>query len=284
MTAGYVWALAPSFLVLSGAVATVARFIKNPRLDWLLLTAVAGVYFLALLQLNVKLPYLACGKATYTLTALLPFCAFAVAGLDWWIKRFGSWAGVVLTALLGAWLINDYAAFWVRPDAPRAKLLAARQKFIEGKEDPAADFARLLEVDPRNSVAAEFLARTQLRARDANGFESTFQRAEREGAVNAQLAVLEVQQLVQRNKLPEALQLAKAAARKSPDDPEVAETWLILADAIHNDAETAAAGEWFLRIAPEDLAAHKKMADALARLGQPEAAALHRAIGSATEF
>ena len=115
MTAGYIWALAPSFLVLSGVVATLARLTKNPRLDWLLLTTVAAAYFLALLQLNLKLPYLACGKATFALTALLPFCAFAVAGWDWWTERFGSWAAIVLTALLGVWLINDYAAFWCPP-------------------------------------------------------------------------------------------------------------------------------------------------------------------------
>ena len=54
MTAGYIWALAPTFLVLSGVVATLARFKKNPRLDWLLLTAVAAAYFLALLQLNLS--------------------------------------------------------------------------------------------------------------------------------------------------------------------------------------------------------------------------------------
>ena len=284
MTAGYGWALVPSFLVLSGVGATVARFIKNPRLDWLLLTAVAAVYFLALLQLNLKLPYLACGKASYALTAILPFCAFAVAGLDWWTERFGSWAAVVLTALLGAWLVNDYAAFWVRPDAPRTRLLAARQKFIEGKEDPTSDFARLVEANPRDSVAAEFLARTQLRAGRINDFEATFERARREDAVNAQLAVLAVKRLVQLHKMPEALQLAKEAAHKAPDDQQVAETWFILAEAGHNDAETAAAGEWFLRTAPEDLPAHKKLAEILARLGQAEAAALQRAIARGSAF
>ena len=84
--------------------------------------------------------------------------------------------------------------------------------------------------------------------------------------------------------MPEALQLAEEAAHKAPDDQEVAETWLILADASHNDTETAAAGEWFLRLAPDDLSAHKKLAEALARLGQPEAAALQRAIAHGTAF
>jgi Flp pilus assembly protein TadD len=284
MTAGYIWALAPTFLVLSGVVATLARFRKNPRLDWLLLTAVAAAYFLSLLQLNLKLPYLACGKATFALTALLPFCAFAVAGWDWWTERFGSWAALVLTALLGVWLINDYAAFWVPPNAPRTRLLAARQKFIDGTEDARADFASLAEADPRDSRAAEFLARAQLRAGDTNGFKATFQRAQREDAVNGQLAVLAVQQLLRLHKKSEALQLVKDAALKSPDDQEVAETWLILAEASRKDAEIAAAGEWFLRLSPDDLPAHQIMAEALTRLGRPDAAALQSSIGHATSF
>ena len=163
-------------------------------------------------------------------------------------------------------------------------LLAARQKFIVGKEDPTSDFARLVEANPRDSVAAEFLARTQLRAGKISDFEATFGRAQRENAVNAQLAVLAVKRLVQLDKMPEALQLSKEAAHKAPDDPEVAETWLILAEASHKNAETAAAAEWFLRMAPDDLSAHKKFAEALARLGQTQAAALQRAIADATAF
>jgi tetratricopeptide (TPR) repeat protein len=284
MTAGYIWALAPSLLVLSGVAATLARFRKNPRLDWLLLTAVAAAYFLALLQLNLKLPYLACGKATFALTALLPFCAFAVAGWDWWTERFGSWAALVLAALLGVWLLNDYAAFWVRPEAPRTRLLAARQKFIDGTEDASADFASLVEADAHNSLAAEYLARAELKAGRTNRFEEVVREAITNNAVNGEMAELAAKRLVQLGHLAAALESAKSAAHSSPDDELIAETWLTLARASKQDREVVAAAAWFLRNDPDSLSTHKMMAEALNHLGQKEAAAMQLAIGQAAAF
>jgi hypothetical protein len=284
MTAGYILALVPSFLIVTGITVLLVRFIQKPRLDLLLIGGVAAASFLALAQLNLKLPYLACGKAFFALIAMLPFCVFALAGFEFWEKLLGFWAGTCLLALLGVWLLNDCASFWIRPNGPENRLLQARQKFILGKEDSAPDFASLVQLDPHNSVAAEFLARAELQAHRPDRFEAVVKQATVNNSVNAQLALLEVRETARRGKLAEALKMAADASQNSPDDPAIAETWLTLARAAKQDRDIVAAGEWLLRIDPANLPAHKTMAEALTRLGKPEQAALHGAIGHATAF
>jgi len=284
MTTGYILALVPSLLLVSGAVVTLIEFARKPQTQWLLLGGVAVALLLALAHMNLKLPYLACAKSFFALAAMLPFCAFIVAGFAFWRMRLGAVAGYGLLALLGLWFINDFTAFWIKPDAPHTKLLVARQKFMLGKEDAAPDLERLLQSDPGNRLAAEYLALAELKAGRTNRFEAVVTEAAKNGAVDGELALLATKNMLRQGHFAEALAWARKAAQGAPDDEIIGETWLDLASASKENSEIIAAGEWFLRNDPGSLSAHKMMAEALNRVGETNAAAMHLSIGRATSF
>jgi tetratricopeptide (TPR) repeat protein len=232
----------------------------------------------------LKLPYYGHAKAFFALAAMLPFCAFAVAGFELWTKQMGSVVGIALLALLGLWLINDFSAFWIRQDAPHTRLILAINKFFVSKDDAAPDFKRLIDSDPLNSIAAEYLARAELKAGRSDRFLAAVEQAIANNSINGELASLAAKQLVLLKRSGDALEFAKRAAHNAPDNEAIAQTWLNLAFATRKDTEVVAAATWFLRDNPGSLQAHKILAESLNRLGKTNAAATQLSIGHAKEF
>jgi hypothetical protein len=283
MAVGFVLALAPAVLICSGAVVEVVRFTRRPRPEWLLLMGVAALFFFAIAFMTLKLPYYGQTKAFYALAALLPISALAISGLEFWAKRsrFVTWTILVVT---GAWFLNNYAAFWILPDAPQTRFLLASDQFLSNRNEAIQGFERLLSEDPGNAAAAEHLARAELIEGRVDLFEATVAQAIKTNAVNGKMASLAAQHLVDGGHWRKALELAARVARDAPDDEVIAQTWLNLAYASHQDAEVVAAAAWLLRDSPGNLRAHKVMAEALNHLGQTNAAAMHLSIGQATSF
>jgi hypothetical protein len=284
MTVGFVLALAPSFLLVSGIVVSMIRFVRRPRLDWLLLGGVAMIYLLALAHMSLKLPYYGHAKAFFALAALLPFCALILEGHAFWAGRLGAGFRVGLLTALGLWLINDYAAFWIKPNGSQTRLLTAMDKYYFRQDDAAPDFTRVLTDDPHNDVALEYLALAEQKAGRSDRFAALVNETITNNPADDRITSFAAADLGREGKWEEALKLAEKAAHNSPDDGAIARTWLHVARESGRGAEIMAAGEWLLRDEPGDAEAHATMADVLGRMGRTNAAAMHLSIGKEDGF
>ncbi len=113
MFVGYWLALVPSAAVLVGLGAALARTVREPSAEWLLVLGVALGTAFALVSLSLRLPFYAQCKAFYGLSALVPFAAFGGLGLDLMASRLGR-ARYALWLLVGVWALCAYATYWAR--------------------------------------------------------------------------------------------------------------------------------------------------------------------------
>ena len=171
MEAGFLLALAPSALVLTGVCAAVARCLRKPDLTFLLLVGTAGCGGFAILYMSMKLAFYSQGKCFYGLPALLPFCVFGVLGLDFWARR-GRIARVVLGAAMLMWLCNVYASFWIRPGALQTGSITALAKSAKGVDDVDARRAvdRLLQDNPTDVTGLVLRKRAGWTGESGRGF------------------------------------------------------------------------------------------------------------------
>ena len=80
MCAGYLLAILPTVLVLTGVAAAVGRFLRQPTANWFVLLGFSATVLGALIFMNLKVPSYAQAKAFYGLCALMPLCAFGAVG------------------------------------------------------------------------------------------------------------------------------------------------------------------------------------------------------------
>jgi tetratricopeptide (TPR) repeat protein len=274
MAAGFVLALAPSLVVVTGLACVVVRCWRAPRLEWLLVAGVAAVYCVAILFMTLKLPYYAQAKAIYGLPALLPFCVLFVAGLEFWMARGKTIGNVVLVAL-GLWLINVYASFWVRADAPATRLSAAAGMYFSGKEDPTGDLLEVLRQDPRNSTAQTLLALLETRAghpeRAARRMEEALRTIPDDASICAQAAMC----LARQGRSADALACAQRAVALGPDSSLAPAVWCRLAFDAKQYDEAVTAGRLAVGLTPADAASHFYTGVALIDLHRGEEAIPH---------
>jgi hypothetical protein len=113
MLAGYWLAVLPSLGVVAGLVASLHRFVREPRAEWVLVLGLAAATPLALVSLSLRLPFYAQCKAFYGLQALVPFAALGAVGLDWIARRLGR-AGGLVWVWLGTWALCAWSTYWAR--------------------------------------------------------------------------------------------------------------------------------------------------------------------------
>jgi hypothetical protein len=112
MAVGYLFAVVPTLAILVGAIVALARFIRQPSADWLLLLGLAYSFAVAAVFISLVVPSYAQAKAFFGLLALVPLCAFGAIGWDWFASR-GKVVAAVLWILLGMWAINSYVSLWI---------------------------------------------------------------------------------------------------------------------------------------------------------------------------
>jgi hypothetical protein len=113
MIAGYLLALVPTVAILAGAVAMLARLVRDPRPEWWLLLGVLGATACGVFYMTLRLPFYAQAKAFYGLSAIVPLAVLGSRGL-YVLARRARIAHAVFDVLVGVWAINALAAFWVR--------------------------------------------------------------------------------------------------------------------------------------------------------------------------
>jgi len=119
----------------------------NRGVDWFLLVGSLGVMFLADRPLEPEIALLRATKSISRLEYPVALLRCAIVGYEYLTRHLGSIGRFVLLSLLGVWLVNTYATFWIDLDSPKTRLAVAVAKSLNG-EDPNAEVERILASDP----------------------------------------------------------------------------------------------------------------------------------------
>ncbi len=157
VTIGFVLALIPSALALTGFVIALREAVVRRRLEWVLLTMVALLLGFAVFVMSLRLPYYSQSRAMYALPAVLPFCAFGALGMEYFCARFRR-VRSVLFVCLGVWMLTVYTSFWIRPDAVQTRVSRAVGLLSAARQASGPAFEKVLELDPTEPIAVESLA------------------------------------------------------------------------------------------------------------------------------
>jgi Flp pilus assembly protein TadD len=270
MAVGFVLALVPAALVLTGLVRALAKCSGAASLIWLLLIGLGWLFAFAILDMSLKVPSYSHTKAFFGLPALLPICALGALGFEFWAGR-GRVARFVLGVALGIWLINLYASFWIRPDTVQAGLSSAIAATVCVKGDSSEAFLNVLRHYPGNSQATLWLASLESQNHPEQAvkqLELALKHDPADAAIESELA----RDLALCDRLDEAVVHAKHAVELAPEDEVVARLWCRLALRHKSYEETIVAGRRALSLNPADMATHYQLGKALMNLRQlPEA-------------
>ena len=157
MIAGYLSALIPTVLVLTGTIAALVWFIRKPSSELFLLLGFSAVLVVGMIFMTLKVPSYAQAKAFYGLSALMPFCFFGALGWET-VTHENERLQFILGALILVWAMNSFAAYWIVPSVTQhlyaAKALATQDKI----DSAAAEALKAVKTDPSNSIARGFRA------------------------------------------------------------------------------------------------------------------------------
>jgi Tfp pilus assembly protein PilF len=266
MTVGFVLALIPSALVLTGFSLAIRETARRRRLDWLLLTTVALLFGFAIFVMSLKLPFYSESRAMYALPTLLPFCAFGALGLEFWTARLHK-ARPILYGFLGTWILTVYTSFWIRPDTVQTRLSRAVGLLSAAPQQSAPAFEKVLELDPTNPIAIESLADLD---KDAGRLTNALARLEpaAQTMTNAMIWTSLALDLAQQGNSAKALEWSRRACEIAPDYPSAPALLCSLALRAGQNDEAIRAGRLALRLTPQDYDIHFNVGLALVRLKQ----------------
>lgn len=158
MTVGYLLAIVPSLLLLTGVAVALRRFIRRPDATWALLL---GVVFLALsgmIYMTLKVPSYAQCKAFYSLIALVPLSALVATGAETLARRHPVLRILVASGMV-TWALTAYTSYWVEGDGAAALRAHAKQTWNDGdRAGSAKAFRELVSVDPEDWESRLMLA------------------------------------------------------------------------------------------------------------------------------
>ena len=270
MTVGYVLALLPTALVLTGLIRALIKCFRAASLAWLSLVALVWLFAFALLGMSLKVPSYAEVKAFYALPILLPLCAFGALGFEFWSSR-GRVARCLCSVGLGIWLVNVYASFWIRPDTLLTELSSAIAANVYLKGDSYQTFLNVVNHYPGDSQAVIWLASVESQKNPEQSVKR-LEQALQNDPDNAWVESYLARDLARCNRLDEAVVHAQRAARLAPEDEVLARTWCMLALRHKDYNDAVAAGRHTLGLSPTDVGAHLLLGMALLNLQQvPEA-------------
>ncbi len=280
MAVGFVLALVPAALVLTGLVRALARCFRAANLNWLLLIGLGWLFAFAILDMSLKVPSYSHTKAFFGLPVLLPFCALGTLGFEFWAGR-GKVARYILGVAVGIWLVNLYASFWIRPNTVHSELSSAIATSVFAKEDSTEAFLNVLHHYPGNRQATIWLASLESQKHPEQAvkrLEQALKHDPTDAPMESELAWA----LALCDRLDEAVVHAKRAFELAPEDEVVSRNWCVVALRHTSYEEAVAAGRDALSLNPTDPGTHFNLGVALMRLRQiPEAISHFSAIVNA---
>jgi tetratricopeptide (TPR) repeat protein len=265
MIAGYLLALLPTALVLAGAVVAFWRFIRQPSTEWFVLLGFSATLLLALVLMNLKVPYYSMEKAFFGLCALVPLCSFGTVGWEV-LTRGRNWLQFALGTMLLVWAMNSFAAVWIRGNSVSTHVYLGTVLDSNGRTDTAlSEFARAVDIDPTNALARRLLASA---LNDSGQTAAALQQAEQaveldptDGACHRVLGTV----LARQGERERAIAEARLAVELGPEDVPAHQLWLSLLNGTGRDDEIINVGRNSLAVVPYDSGLHFTLGLAMAR-------------------
>jgi tetratricopeptide (TPR) repeat protein len=205
-----------------------------------MLLGLAFLFGLAVVDVTLTVPSYSHSKAFFALSGLMTLAALAGLGFEFWSlrSRVTHW---IFCIALGAWMLNVFASFWIRPDTIPAQLSSALAQVRYVNNDDTDAFARILEEDPGN-VPATIVWASQKSRDNPDAALARLEEAARKHPAEAELEANLALALAGKGRMDEAIVDAKHASGLAPDNRYVFATWsqLALRQKNYADAETAA--------------------------------------------
>jgi tetratricopeptide (TPR) repeat protein len=172
MTGGYLLAIVPTILILTGVGVALYNYMRSPSTEWFFLFA-----FCALVIFLVTKMATSCAqtKAFYGSSALTPLCCFAAIGWDA-LTHGRKRLQFILGALVLVWAMNSFASLWVRESAQQHIYNAARWQFEHNLEATYAEATKAVALEPTNELPRRFLS---VVATQSGRFQEAMEHAER---------------------------------------------------------------------------------------------------------
>jgi tetratricopeptide (TPR) repeat protein len=271
MAAGYFWALIPTVLILTGAVAATVQFIRKASSELFVLLGFCAVIVLGLIFMTLKVPSYAQAKAFYGLSALTPLCFFEALGWETLTRRHGPLRFVLCTLILG-WAINSFATYWIVPSVAQ-HLYAAKALATQGQIDRAVvEDAEAVDADPSNAIARGSHA---LGLSELGRVEEAIKEAERAIELNPDDsdAHLDLAVSMQQRDPLRAIVEARRAVELGPENSSAYQFLMNCLFESHRYTEAADLGREWLTVSPYDVGAHSALASATAATGDLVSAA-----------
>ena len=269
MRLGYVMAIVPSLLIITGFVAGAAALWRRTQAQGLMLAGLATTTGLALIYMTLKVPSYAQVKAFYALPAIVPLCAAAGYGFELVARRTKIGSGILAVAL-GVWALDAYASFWIVPGATETLTSLGVEKVMGGKSAEAVPILeRAVAKGPASANSRFWLGYALYDAGRRAESDEQNRRALELDPSHTKAALALAMGLDEQGHSDEALAVMRRAVAASPDDPET------LAELGRLQAKTGAAREAIetfrraLGRKPDDKGVVDALAAAYARAGQP---------------
>jgi Flp pilus assembly protein TadD len=266
MIGGYWLALVPTLLVAMGAAVAIYRFVRQPSPEWFLLIGLAATLTVALIFMTLKVPSYAQVKAFYGLSAVVPFCGFAVIGWEMLTER-----SRILKLLFGAVLIffsiSSFGSIWIRPSTGQ-HIYTALRSISQAQPNRALSAAtEAAKHEPSNASAACFLAAVLDEIGDSpkavTQSEHGLELDSANGDCHLQLGI----SLAKQGDLTRAMSEARQALALQPENPRAYDLVFTLARELHRAEEALAVGRDALVVSPFNSELHYRIGLAAGETG-----------------
>lgn len=273
LVAGYLWALIPTALLLTGAVGAIVQFIRNPSNELFLLLGFFFVLVLGLIFMTLKVPSYAQAKAFYAMSAITPLCFFGALGWET-LGQGSKRLRFVLSTLVIAWALNSFATYWIVPSVEQ-HLYVAKDFASHGQFDQAVvEAAKAVDLDPSAAIArgSHALALIELGRDDEaiNEAERAIELKPDDSDGHLDLAIS-----TNRSNLARAVAEARRAIELGSENFSAYEFLMNCLLESHNYTEAADLAREWLAVAPYAANAHFALGSALVKNGDLKSAARH---------
>ena len=265
MTGGYWLAVLPTLLVIVGLAVALYRFVRQASSEWFLLLGLSAVVTLALIFMTLRVPSYAQVKAFYGLSAIVPFCCFAVIGSQILTAR-----SRILQLLVGALLIffsiNSFASVWIRHSTEQHVYVAIRAISQSQSDRAVSEAAAAVNNEPSNASACCFFAavleETGESRKAVAESEHGLQLDAANGDCHLQLGI----SLAKQGDLTRAMNEAQRALELQSENARAHDLVFTLARELHR-AEALAIGRDALAVSPFDSDLHYRVGLAAGEVG-----------------
>jgi len=258
MIGGYWLALWPTLLVIVGAAVVLYRFVRQASPEWFLLLGLSAVVTLALIFMTLRVPSYAQVKAFYGLSAIVPFCCFAVVGWQMLTAR-----SRILQLFAGALLIffsiNSFASVWIRHSTGQHVYVALRSISQSQPDRAVSEAKEAMKNDPSNASARCFFAAVLEEISESRQAVAESEHGLQLNAANGDCHLQLGISLAKQGEMSRAMNEAQRALELLPENGRAHDLVFTLARELHRAQEALALGRDALAVSPFDSDLHYRI-------------------------